>query len=150
MKTRLGFVSNSSSSSFIVGIGRIPVDMDQSKLLRDSYSVIEVADGTTLMERSKNKWSHISIRDGEICISGGGNGGCDASISFDPDKDKNMLFYIINVNNDEGDDDFSRGIDRELDYDIDLDWFNDQQQEAYKQMQSLKGADVYFGAERNG
>jgi len=148
MKTRLGFVSNSSSSSYIVGIGRIPVNMDQSKLWRDAYST-EVVDGASLIERSKNKWSHISIRDGKIRISGGGNGGCDASTSFDPDKDKNILFYLININNDEGDDDFSHG-DCELDYDIDLDWFDNKQQKAYKQMQSLEEAEVYFGAERNG
>jgi hypothetical protein len=151
MKTRYGFVSNSSSSSFIVGIGRIPEDMDRSQFIRMPYNA-DVMQGKEFIEHSNNKWSPIAIRAGMLEVNGGGNSGQDAWIAFDPEKDQEAWFYYININNDEGDDAFLVGDidDYELDYDIDITWFPPEQRKAYEQLRALEDSQVYFGAERNG
>jgi len=65
--------------------------------------------------------------------------------------DKNLAFFVIG--NDEGDSMFSVD-DYELNYDIDLDFFPDEQQQLYKEFGSDESgvicADKTFGADRNG
>ncbi len=149
MIVRQGFVSNSSSSSFMVGIGVVPsnrIKEFQDKLVEFKksdyeYSILTLAD---LIEKNKRG---INISEKTITINGGGNNGMSATISIDPDE--NAHYFIMEFNNDEGDIAFDcDGWD--IDYDIDITWFEPSQRELWDMLNSLPNSDAHFGAERNG
>lgn len=159
MIVRQGFVSNSSSSSFMVGIGVVPSDRINefknklTELKADSYNfeIITLAD---LLEREAGKqYSNYSFTENKIEVNGGGNGGKSATINIDPNEKAH--YFIINFNNDEGDEAFMSGDTDawgccDLDYDIDLSFFEQSQQELWEMLNSLLGSEAHYGAERNG
>ena len=154
MKIRAGFVSNSSSSSFIVGIGKID-DINLFEQLKEKYpkgyEKPWLCTGLELAE-SKNKWAHVSISADrkKVSITGGGNSDPDVTIDFD----EFGKYIVYNINNDEGDGAFYEvdedGEYGDLDYDIDLSWFSEEQQEIFELIEGLDVNAIIYGAERNG
>lgn len=153
MKIRNGFVSNSSSSSFIVGIAKIN-DLNKLKenlldnnITLDTYqttirSLIDIKnDG--VFETIYNT-NNIEV---ESFVTS-------AIITHDKLEDNDFLF-IVNISNDEGDSAFYSGGYGNFDYDIDVDYFNEEQQAIYNLFfdedsgLDLVKKDIKYGAARN-
>lgn len=159
MIVRQGFVSNSSSSSFMVGIGVVPSDrisefknkITELKIDSYDYQIITLAD--LLEQEAGNPFSDYIFTENKIEVNGGGNNGKSATINIDPDE--NAHYFILNFNNDEGDSAFIGGTTNmccycDLDYDIDLSFFKPSQQELWNMINSLPNSEAHYGAERNG
>lgn len=155
MIVRQGFVSNSSSSSFMVGIGVVPSDrinefknkLTELKVGSYSYKLITLAD--LLEQEAGNPYSDYTFTENKITVNGGGNSGKSATINIDPDEKTH--YFILNFNNDEGDSAFQSAWGHcELDYDIDLSFFEPSQQELWSMINSLPNSEAHYGAERNG
>lgn len=150
MKTRMGFVSNSSSSSFICGIAEIA---DKTKF--DDYikqKGIELNDYdvfVTTEEDSDNKCD-VRLVGGHIVVD---------SFVTDSRVNRNKpgtMFFVVNISNDEGDYSFWDEEYGEMNYNIDLDYYSTRQQQLYNIFTdptsglNMDNADVTYGAERNG
>lgn len=148
MKVRQGFVSNSSSSSFIVGIAEIVDKAKFDKYIEDNKIVLDKWDQKVITDSQDN--SDIRTTPTHLYID-----------SFDTSrqverKQPGTMFFAVNIINDEGDCAFTSNRYSDIDYDIDLDFFPDKQQEVYKMFSnpdsglSIVNNDVTFGAARNG
>ena len=149
-KRRNGWVSNSSSSSFIIGIGVIK---DENKLRKElkahgcsDYEIKTLAD---IKERSN--WEHKYRDETQEVVNM-------ACVNDEPEislrvEDPEARILLVNVGNNEGDSSFWNGSD--MDYDqVDYDWFSKDQQflmdvlEDKKIISSSSGYE--YGASRNG
>lgn len=152
MKTRNGFVSNSSSSSFIIGVALITNKKTLCKYLREnkvdknSYKIIQVKD------INDQRWDITKTEESIVVPSFKTN----ATIPIKSLTDKDWLFYSA-IENNEGDYSFSNEYDcGALDYDIDLDFFGESDQLVYNMFNNpnigldVNVSDVTFGAGRNG
>lgn len=159
MKKRTGFVSNSSSSSFIVGIG-VVTDFKKfndwmGKLDEDVAADIELYDPE---EEVKRSWSDINEDKTFYSTEEPTNYGGILSINkedynkFKKERPDNVV--VMCIGNNEGDSAFYYSEDDyDLNYDIDLDWFTESQQNAYNGFGKDNGislAEVTYGAGRNG
>jgi hypothetical protein len=152
MKTRSGFVSNSSSSSFIIGYGIIK---DRAKL--DAYikshnlerclgDEIKITDPTIPESIEQVSWEN------KIEIVGGNS----ISILVPSELVWTKDLLIIDIGNNEGDGGvFYGNDDGESNYDAanDIDFFPVYQQECYELLHNNEIIDMgesRFGAERNG
>ena len=177
MKIRNGFVSNSSSSSFMIAIGVIN-DLEKfSKwyeevkgLTHYSYNLMAV-DASTAEHTASDYGEIVETADG-YHTRAGVNSEPTVNITKTQLNDaqhdipdnvfaKNLLLgqgkgiiAVFNIGNDEGDTAFySRSGGYDLNYDIDLDWFSDDQKRIYTEFGPENGiihVDKMFGAERNG
>lgn len=170
MKIRSGFVSNSSSSSFMGGIG-VVVDFEKfekwlNKMqslgfnkndirsldpMKESYGEVRAGYGDTWsIYMPINSEPSLSIERSELNVNYEKSVDKKAKDFLLDRHNNNLAFFIIG--NDEGDSMF--GMDGDLDYDIDLDFFPDEQQQLYKEFGSdesgVKSVDKTFGAGRNG
>ncbi len=151
MKIRNGFVSNSSSSSFILAIGKVTDREKLEKFLEKhninkyNWQILNVKDITT-----KSNFYH-SVYITSKYITGEGFQG---SVSIDKtllQSDDN--FFFLSIFNDEGDNTFRTDPDGcDLDYSIDLSFFNEDQQAVYDYLEEngLIHVDKTYGAGRNG
>lgn len=151
MIKRSGFVSNSSSSSFIVGIGALPKDIDSNTLtflntVCSSEYTVMMKTKAELIEDAQTGYSIISIEGHRVQITGGGNS--DPMVEIEWDDDQDTKYLVVEINNDEGDDQFYNGCD--LDYDIDEEYYSKNQQRILQILKSLPKSDYKFGAERHG
>lgn len=174
MKVRAGFVSNSSSSSFMIAIGVIfdPEKFNAwlKKLERRGGGHVIGLQALNASELFDTDHSCLSLKENNVELEAPINDPVAVKVSEENIKAvietvpkkilaKNLLFdhdsvqlavYIIG--NDEGDSAFSDN-DLGLDYDIGFDWFTEDQQEIYNGFDESNGItyiDKRFGAGRNG
>ena len=147
MKIRSGFVSNSSSSSFIVGIAIIE-DEEKFNKLKEKYSEIEVFDPKT---DTLQRWGGIQKEGGRFIIEEPTNYGGYIGVN----KTDKKIAYFVEGNN-EGDYFFYDDPDSEwpeLDYNISFDFFDKNQQNLFtdfNEENGLSNVNKNYGAGRNG
>jgi len=141
MKKRLGFVSNSSSSSFIIGIARVT---DEKKLRKyiNSKGLEDIQIST--VEDMVKMWS-FTAREDKITLE---SFMTDVRTHFKSMDDKIAYYHIVG-----GDDsDFWDG--DYYNYDIDLDFFTTEEVECYKLFFEnnigIEDGHAMYGAGRNG
>jgi hypothetical protein len=151
MKRRTGFVSNSSSSSFIIGIGVIK---DEERLRKElklhgcteyGYEIKEVKELS-----SSAGWDAGHYDNGVVVNT--------ACVNDEPYitlmvEDTSAKVLLVNVGNNEGDSSFWNGDD--MDYDqVDYDWFSENQQflmDVLSDEAIISNSSGYeYGASRNG
>ncbi|MFW6002096.1 MAG: hypothetical protein ACOCQD_02045 [archaeon] len=168
MKYRTGFVSNSSSSSFMGGIGVI-TNYEKFEKWKSSFdqfiqSDINIYDKEDTWGELKETDNFIRLRmpvnsEPEINISKKEIEDCQNGIPVEQ-KAKNKLLnnhfnvvYFV-IGNDEGDSAFVNYDGGDIDYDIDLDFFDKDQKRLYEEFGSDKSGvicvDRILGADRNG
>jgi len=165
MKIRQGFVSNSSSSSFVIGVGKV---RNKEKLLKhlkkdfgndlNYWNTPVVFSTSDIIEAINGRESHCSfmLNEGMIdlekstitleCFNG-----IKKEIHFDFTKEEE--FFFVEIANDEGDGAFQEDPDSyDLNYDIDLSFLPKKQQDLFllDGLGLVEDLDLSFGAERNG
>ena len=158
MKRRYGFVSNSSSSSFMIGIARI-VDKDKFKLWEEQlnchdspYEGYKIYRFKDIPRDCYDHYCFLANNDQEIVVDSFQEHTSIETNGMKPDDE----IIVFNIINDEGDSDFAiynNGEFLDYDYDIGLDHFDEDQAELYeglKKENGLASISKTYGAGRNG
>jgi hypothetical protein len=157
VKVRNGFVSNSSSSSFIIGLAEIVDKEGLEKYLNehdikfnDGWDYPEIKSGSQLIEESNGEYATIYINNDEISIEAPVNYGPTISTKFDINKD----YFIYDHGNNEGDSEFWDEGSGEMDYSIvDYNYFSKKEQimiDIFNDNKFVKNGVYNIGAARNG
>ncbi len=155
MKQINGFISNSSSSSFIIGVGKIT----DKKKFEDfcnaneiDNSNIEVLKTSEIL--SGKSWGYNIRRtdDSEKVIVVDSFNGDEVSLKFDPSLEEE--FIVVTMVGDEGDYTFNKGGDDDWDpdYDIDSSFFDDRDAKLleFGKDSGISDYQCSYGAGRNG
>lgn len=149
MKIRTGFVSNSSSSSFIIGIAKcLPTEGD------GGYDDLEVTTLGELIERKAQRWysgPELKIhQDGSATVSADSFDGTEVSVKFTAEEVADPYNHAILYLSGTGDEPEYDEDCEEYNYDdVDESWFSDEQIKAADRIGDLEGHWSY-GAGRNG
>ena len=154
MKIRDGYVSNSSSSSFIIAIAKVT---DLTKFSKKFFTDKQSHNGIdcillptfTVLETRDNNWTY-EFKDNKIVVESFNDTSVEMEVT--PDSEAKNHYFIANITNDEGDHCFLDKFD-DLDYDIDKDFFYGWQRKLLDEMTPENGvekAEIRFGAGRNG
>jgi hypothetical protein len=145
MKVRNGFVSNSSSSSFILGYGVIKDEVKLKKYLEENNIKL---DGYNVRILKPNLEKINSLE----C--------CNNATLYIPNELLNNDLFLVEIANNEGDEGFYKTEEfnddcYELDYSIaeNIDFYSREQQkliEVFDNKDLIIKGEVIFGAERNG
>jgi hypothetical protein len=146
MKIRSGFVSNSSSSSYIIGVGKV-VDREklesylkEHKIDKSDYEIVttrELVDSTS--------WKYIFRKDKLIVEAFNGD-----EVSINVNTNKDDTYITIYVCNNEGDGCFMTDEDSDINYDIDDNFFDENQQAILGDIEGVEKYISSYGAARNG
>jgi len=161
MKNRMGFVSNSSSSSFIIGIG-VVTDRKKFNDWMGTFpeNIIEDIQVVNPEIKSEEPWSALNKASGYYVVKAPVNDYCEVSLKVEKYEELQTNVSedvaVICLGNNEGDgafldDEHSDWV--ELNYNIDLDWFSEDQQRLYNEFNASNGIsliDLDYGAARNG
>jgi len=146
MKKRLGFVSNSSSSSFIIGIAKVTDEKKLREYISSKGIDLGGYDGIHIdtIENLKGRWE-FTVKDNKITLE---SFMTDVRTEFASENDK-IVYY-----------DFTGGDDSDFwdgdyyDYDIDLDFFDSNEIDAFnlffQKNIGIDNGDATYGAGRNG
>jgi len=152
MKIRNGFVSNSSSSSFILGLAKIDdYNKFQNYINQNDIKLNYQITVKTYEEIKEHICYNAKIINNKIFVE---SFQTDICLSNDNINDNDLIF-IVNITNNEGDNCFMSEYDY-IDYDIDLSFFDNDQQKIYKMFfddlsgLNLNKSEVTYGAGRNG
>jgi hypothetical protein len=155
MKTRQGFVSNSSSSSFIIGYGIVKNHDKLIDYLKNNQ--IEVDDCEVSLVNKENwneqiRWyQDIDDNNYETILIGGNR----SVIFFDKNLPLEKEVLLVEITNNEGDQDFCN-YGKELNYSkaFNKNYYSDKQQKIIELLEKdndmLEKTVLKFGAERNG
>ncbi len=153
MKVRNGFVSNSSSSSFILGYGVVKDEQKLQKYLKDNkIEVSEVIDMDNNYNADVKLFHEYSLWEEDLYLNGGN---CtDLKIPEKYVNSENKIL-VVQILNNEGDSTFYNETRDELDYDKSdyIDFYSTKQQqiiELLKDESIFENPELRFGAERNG
>jgi hypothetical protein len=152
MKIRQGFVSNSSSSSFIVGIARITDEIKLRKYLEDNNIQLGYDVGIVKVKDIQGRYEIIKTPNYVKVLSFSQ----DVSLPLDGLDEEDSIFFVNIINNEGDTGQFSRNKYHDIDYDIDLDYFDKNEQLLYGAFDNpnigldCKTSSVTFGAGRNG
>lgn len=152
MKTRYGFVSNSSSSSFIVGVAEIVDKAKFDAYIEEHNIALDNAESyetnASIVTESDDRWDVRFSLDEVRVIS------FDTSVSVER-KEPGTIYFVTNINNDEGDGPFWNDEYCEMEYDITPDYFDGKQRKVYDMFSDVDSGlnmenQVAYGAARNG
>lgn len=166
MKIRNSFVSNSSSSSFIIGLGIVKDEQKLREFLKDfeDYDDGSWTIGTIkelLNNQDNNYYGSNLINNNNDNISIEAHVNSSPSVSLNKNKIGDKKVFAYRVGNDEGDYYFLNALD-EYDYEYDLDYeqaedpdyFNGNQRKALdlfiEKNDMIEDTTYLIGAERNG
>jgi len=156
MKIRKGFVSNSSSSSFMILIAKVQNEtavrkfLESIKVKEDSYYV-NIKTPDELVVSSTEGYSDVSYHNHQFVVES--FRGDEVSIQED---DIHWMFdkiLVADFCNNEGDGAFQSYEYSDIDYDIDLGFLPDQQISIYEEIGKVEGVshvNKCFGAARDG
>ena len=154
MKVRTGFVSNSSSSSFIMGIGVVS-NLDEFKKWQADNSVSNI-DITRLSEIKNNTtWTYPNVKDNIISLESFNSDiiSCDLTEIPDLPTDEHAKDLLVNGDDpwilwfeDSGDDPIWDEETEEYNYDeVYLDWFEISHKTMYKGLNAGKIPGIVLG-----
>jgi hypothetical protein len=159
MKKRIGFVSNSSSSSFIIGVAKV---LDEEKLKEDLYDI----DDCKIISKKSLEAYLLRNSDGRaIPLEGSDLAGLKAPTNdeepcyFEVDQlEDDDKILLVNIGHGEDDGPFYKEGFYGLDYSIvNEEYFKTNFPDSYKMLEYLKGKDgitermsYRFGVSRNG
>jgi hypothetical protein len=162
MRMRQGFVSNSSSSSFIIGCGRIK-DYGQFTAwckkndISDKYIRVLTTHQVFAGDNESDYWQGCGMWkcDGDLNVVACVNSEPFVSTPVNPIGED--YYVVVNVGNDEGDTVFWDADIEEMRYDIGPSYFRGEQKrildmlvEESKNQNMIEKCSYRFGAERNG
>jgi hypothetical protein len=152
MKIRKGFVSNSSSSSFIIGIGKVVNFREAQKIIdKHKYDAPKILSTQQIIDLANGGWSHFNIYEDklEMTVEWASRGGY-VEIPFD--KQGNDYYLVVDKYPHDGDQYFTQEDDWYCNYDIDKDFFDKEDQELIDLQQTgiVSDYSASFGAGRNG
>lgn len=145
MKIRSGFVSNSSSSSYIIGVGRVADETALVEYCNKNHIDYKIVTTKEILEFKFN-WSYIKrvINEMTYLVNNAFDGN-EVMLEIDP----NINEKFVSINHSE---EMEESEDGETNYDIDSGYFNKTGQAIFDiaSCSFVKNWEVSYGAGRNG